>query len=106
MKQFFLNQINEIRTRWAKTHDFSPADPMLNEITGMILNTPLMLPDVEIVSAKVHEAWMKSKRLMMVDSRKAEDGEELMVPYEKLSEKAKHLDRNSVIAVYNAIKEL
>lgn len=64
------------------------------------------LPDIEIVSAKVHEAWMESKLAQGVTSRKAEDGEELMVPYEQLSEKAKQLDRGSVQAVYNAIQEL
>jgi hypothetical protein len=36
--------------------------------------------------------------------RKAEDGEELMVPYDQLSEKAKDLDRGTVKAVYAAIK--
>lgn len=106
MKKYLLVKINEIRSRWAKTHDFSMCDPMLNEITGMVLNTSLILPDVETVSAKVHEAWMNSKRLMRVDSRKSEDGEELMVPYEKLSEKAKDLDRSSVKAVYAALLEI
>lgn len=40
-----------------------------------------------------------------ITSRKAEDGEELMVPYHHLSEKAKDLDRNTVKAVYKAIEE-
>lgn len=62
-----------------------------------------MLPDIEITSARVHEAWMESKRAQGVTSRKAEDGEELMVPYEQLSEKAKQLDRGTVQAVYAAI---
>ncbi len=62
------------------------------------------LPDIEIVAAKVHEAWMASKRKQNVTSRKAEDGEELMVPYEQLSEKAKDLDRETVKAVYAAIR--
>lgn len=64
------------------------------------------LPNIETVSAKVHEAWMKSKRSQGVASRKAEDGEELMVPYEQLSEKAKELDRSSVRAVYAAIESI
>lgn len=106
MKKYLLTQINEIRSRWAKTHDFSSANPMLNEITGMVLNAPSLLPDIEVVSAKVHEEWMKTKRVMRVDSRKAEDGEELMVPYDQLSEKAKDLDRNTVKAVYAAILEI
>jgi hypothetical protein len=62
------------------------------------------LPDIEVVSAKVHEAWMESKRAQGVTSRKSETGEELMVPYEQLSEPAKELDRGTVRAVYEAIR--
>ncbi len=64
------------------------------------------LPDVEMVSAEVHNAWMESKRTNGITSRKSEEGEELMVPYEQLSEKAKDLDRNTVKAVYAAITKL
>ena len=64
------------------------------------------LPDVEIVAAKVHEAWMNSKKKRGITTRKSESGEELMVPYEKLSEEAKELDRASVQAVYEAIEEV
>jgi hypothetical protein len=64
------------------------------------------LPDIELVAAKVHEAWMESKRKNGVTSRTSETGEELMVPYGKLSEGAKELDRGSVRAVYSAIEEL
>lgn len=64
------------------------------------------LPDVEEVAAKVHEAWMESKRARGVNTRTSETGEELMVPYEQLSEEAKELDRSSVRAVYDAIREL
>ncbi|HEV7376770.1 MAG TPA: RyR domain-containing protein [Pyrinomonadaceae bacterium] len=63
------------------------------------------LPDIEIVSAKVHEAWMESKKAQGVTTRKSEKGEELMVPYEQLSEAAKELDRSAVRAVYAAIQE-
>ena len=66
----------------------------------------MKLPGIELVSAQVHEAWMESKKANGVTSRKSEDDEELMVPYEKLSEKAKDLDRNTVKAVYAAIKKL
>lgn len=65
--------------------------------------TPLRLPDIESVSAAVHAAWMTSKNDQGIESRKSEDGEELMVPYEQLSEKAKELDRSTVRAVYAAI---
>ena len=64
------------------------------------------LPDIEIVAAKVHEAWMESKRKNGVMSRTSETGEELMVPSSKLSEGAKELDRASVRAVYTAIEEV
>jgi hypothetical protein len=64
------------------------------------------LPDIEAVAAKVHEAWMKAKRARGVSSRQSETGEELMVPYEQLSEEAKELDRSSVRAVYDAIRAL
>ena len=62
------------------------------------------LPDIELVSAKVHEAWMESKRAQGVTSRQSETGEELMVPYDQLSDAAKELDRGSVRAVYEAIR--
>jgi hypothetical protein len=64
------------------------------------------LPDLEEVAAKVHEAWMESKRAQGVTTRKSEKGEELMVPYEQLSEAAKDLDRSSVRAVYEAIRSV
>ena len=66
----------------------------------------MQLPDIELVSEEVHKAWMKSKKAHGISSRKSEDGEELMVSYEKLSEKAKELDRATVKAVYEAIKKL
>jgi hypothetical protein len=68
------------------------------------MTSKVALPDIELVSDKVHEAWMKSKRDQGVTTRKAEDGEELMVPYPQLSDKAKDLDRNTVKAVYAAIE--
>lgn len=64
----------------------------------------MTLPDIELVSSKVHEAWMESKKAQGVTTRKSESGEELMVPYEKLSDQAKDLDRNTVKAVYAAIE--
>lgn len=64
------------------------------------------LPDIEEVAAKVHEAWMEAKRAHGITSRKSEDGEELMTTYERLSERAKELDRATVRAVYEAIREI
>ena len=66
----------------------------------------MSLPDIEQVAAKVHEAWMEAKRARGVTSRKSETGEELMVPYEQLSDGAKELDRASVRAVYAAIRAI
>lgn len=66
----------------------------------------MQLPDIEIVSAKVHEAWMQAKKEKGIQSRKSEYGEELIVPYEQLSDAAKELDRGSVRAVYAAIESL
>lgn len=66
----------------------------------------MQLPDIEMVSAEVHKAWMESKKANGISSRKSEDDEELMVPYEELSENAKDLDRITVKAVYAAISKL
>jgi hypothetical protein len=65
---------------------------------GAIWRAEMKLP------GKVHEAWMEAKRAAGVSSRKSETGEELMRPYDELSEAAKELDRASVRAVYAAIK--
>ena len=65
----------------------------------------MKLPDIELVSAKVHEVWTHQKILAGVTSRRSES-EELMVPYEQLSEAAKELNRVSVRAVYAAIEEI
>jgi hypothetical protein len=62
--------------------------------------------ELELISAKVHEQWMETKRKAGVTSRKSESGEELMVPYSELSEAAKELDRGSVRAVLNAQRAL
>jgi hypothetical protein len=64
----------------------------------------MKLPDIETVSHEVHSTWMDSKRTQGVTTRRAEDGEELMVPYDQLTEKAKELDRGTVRAVYAAIE--
>jgi len=65
----------------------------------------MKLPDIEKVSAAVHQAWIDSKLKLGITSRKSETGEELIAPYEKLSEEAKDLDRNTVKAVYKAIEK-
>lgn len=65
----------------------------MNDLNGMI----------EAVSAKVHEAWMDGKRAKSITTRLSETNEELMVPYDQLSEDAKDLDRGSVRATVDAI---
>jgi hypothetical protein len=62
------------------------------------------LPDIEIVANLVHEAWVKSKLAQGFTSRKSEAGEELMVPYNQLTEASKELDRAMVRAVYVAVQ--
>lgn len=49
--------------------------------------------NIEIEAKKSHDKWMEQKRLQGFKSRKAEDGEELMVPYAQLSENQKNMDR-------------
>lgn len=61
---------------------------------------------VESVSSKVHEVWMENKKKNGVYTRQSETGEELMVPYDMLSENAKDLDRGSVKAVLDALQAL
>lgn len=49
---------------------------------------------------------MEAKKARGITSRKSENGEELMVPYQQLSEEAKDLDRETVRAVYAAIESI
>lgn len=64
------------------------------------------LPDIETVASLVHESWMNSKSAQGIKSRQSETGEELMVPYDELSEEAKELDRETVRTVYEAIRKV
>ena len=58
---------------------------------------------VERLAAAAHDGWMASKRDQGLTSRLAEWGEEFMVPYGQLSERAKDIDRSAVRAVLEAI---
>lgn len=58
---------------------------------------------VELLAARVHEGWVALKAASGVTSRLSETGEELVAPYEQLSEQAKDLDRGTVHAVLDAI---
>ena len=64
------------------------------------------MPRLERLAEEVHQKWIDTKLSQGISSRLAEDGEELMVPYARLSEKAKQLDRNSVTAVLDAMDAL
>lgn len=64
------------------------------------------LPDLELVAAEVHAAWIAMKQAQGMQSRLSERLEELMVPYDQLSEEAKELDRGTVRTVYAAIARL
>jgi hypothetical protein len=64
------------------------------------------MPDpalTETFAAAAHDGWMASKRAQGVDSRLSEWGEEFMVPYDDLSERAKDIDRGTVAGVLDAI---
>ena len=61
---------------------------------------------LDLFKAELGQIVMESKRAQGVESRKSETGEELMVEYDQLSEAAKSLDRNTVKAVYAAIRAL
>ncbi len=63
------------------------------------------LPEVEEVAGIIHAAWMDEKLVAGIRSRMAADGEELMVPYSQLSEKAKASNRILVRTVYAAIAD-
>ena len=88
----------------AEAADVANFAMMLADVSANDQGEDMQLPDIELVSAEVHEAWMDGKRAQGVTSRKSEKGEELMVPYPQLSELAKDLDRNTVKAVYAAIR--
>lgn len=59
---------------------------------------------LEIVAEAAHEGWMQSKRNQGITSRESEWGEEFMVPYAEMSERAKDIDRSAVRSVFEAIE--
>jgi hypothetical protein len=62
------------------------------------------LPDIEIVAAQVHQAWVETKLAQGVTSRPSACGVEQMAPYADLPDHLKELDRATVRAVYSAIQ--
>lgn len=59
--------------------------------------------DIEAIAAEVHAQWVATKLAGGVTSRRSEAGEELMVPYWRLSDAAKELDRVTVRTVLGAV---
>lgn len=62
------------------------------------------LPNIELVAAAVHQAWIDTKLAAGIPSRPAADGREQMVPYSQLDDDLQELDRATVRAVYKAIE--
>jgi hypothetical protein len=60
----------------------------------------------EETAREIHEAWRKTLRRQGVKSRASYWGEELLVPWEKLSERAKDLNRNMVRVTLRTIGRL
>lgn len=62
------------------------------------------LPDLELVAAAVHAAWMEQKRAKGITSAPSQStGEEQLRPYAELSNEVQEYDRATVRAVYAAI---
>lgn len=61
---------------------------------------------IEKLSEAAHAGWMEGKRAQGIKSRLSEWGEEFMVPYSEMSERAKDIDRAAVRSVIDAIRAL
>jgi thymidylate synthase ThyX len=67
-----------------------------------------MQPLIDQLAHELHENWRESMRAAGVESRRAawDDSEELMVPWPRLSERAKDHNRDMIRAVFRASTEL
>ena len=61
---------------------------------------------VEETAEQVHEQWRRSMRKQGVKSRSSHWGEELLVPWPRLSERAKDLNRGMVKTTLKALAKL
>lgn len=61
---------------------------------------------VQAMAESAHEAWMEAQRREGVSSRKAEWGEEFMVPFAVLSERGREFDRVIMRAILAAFDHL
>lgn len=59
---------------------------------------------IEALSEAAHAGWMDGKREQGIESRLSEWGEEFMVPYSEMSERAKDIDRAAVRSVVEAVE--
>jgi hypothetical protein len=59
---------------------------------------------VEAMAESAHEAWLSSYVKLGYKSRKAEWGEEFMVPFDKLSERGKEFDRVIMRAILDCFE--
>jgi hypothetical protein len=68
-------------------------------------NNNLVLPDIDKVSERVHNSWLKSKQDAGLTTHLSANNEELMVPYDQLSHEAKDYNKLMVNNVYTCIQE-
>jgi hypothetical protein len=61
-----------------------------------------MIINLDYIASKVHEYWIGTRKEKGFSSVKSEDGEELMVDYNDLSDKQKDKDRKIVLVVLDA----
>jgi len=61
---------------------------------------------VEIMAQPAHEAWMLAQTQEGVTTRKAEWGEEFMVPWEQLSKRGREFDRVIMRAILDAFSRV
>lgn len=61
---------------------------------------------VELLADWAHQGWMVAKQADGIASRLSEWGEEFMVPYAELSERAKDIDRAAVRSVIDGLETL
>lgn len=70
-----------------------------------LITPPAVAKEGERAATLVHHSWVATKLAQGITSRPSEWGEEQMVPYAELSERAKDLDRGTVRAVLAALEE-
>jgi hypothetical protein len=63
-------------------------------------------PIVEEVARKMHPDWLRDKRRLKVTSHPSPWGEDLLVPWERLSERAKNQNRRMVRRTIKTLAEL